>query len=143
MGNMPCSTAKYPQQIIGGTLIAPYAPINTLIVIDTTNWTADGVSVTAGLIGDFAVSSGTFVCTEDATGKLITCSVGGVLQIRGIDLSYWTGNGYVSRIDGSLSAANAGMTINDAPALAWTGNVLSITMTAGQVIRNLLITRGA
>jgi len=119
-----------------------YALQNTIISIDGTNWNADGVSKTSGGFGDLAVGNGTFACTEDATGKKITCSVNGTLQVRGIDMSHWTGNGYVQSLTGDLSGDEGG-TVDDASSLSFSSNVLTITMTAGQILRDCVITRNA
>ena len=114
--------------------------LNTILNSDGTNWNADGVTQ-SNFVGDFKIDSGTFKVEEDTTGKKITCVTNGTLKYQGLDLSEFVGNGYIERIDGDLSS-DAGDTVDNATNVSFASNELSIAMTAGQILRNMTITRG-
>lgn len=120
-----------------------YTGSNSQILnLDGTNWDAQGTTETA-FIGDFRISSGSFRCVEDSTGKYIECVTNGVLAYGGLDLSEFPGNGYIRRIDGSLTSL-AGGTVDAAnPTISHAGNITFIQMTAGQILRNITISRNA
>lgn len=61
------------------------------------------------------------------------------LQVNGIDLSGFTGNGWIKSLGGSLSS-EAGQTVNDATNVSFTDNTLTITLTAGQTFTGIVIT---
>jgi hypothetical protein len=122
---MPVGTDEYPYS-------------NVLINISGRNWDADGTTQTVK-IGDFRIASGSFKSLEDSTGKYIECVTNGSLLVN-LKLSEFAGNGYIQRIDGDLSS-DAGGTVDAASNVAHSGNVTTITMTAGQKIRNLTITK--
>ncbi len=105
------------------------------------NWNADGVTQSL-YVADYRIGSGSFRVREDTTGKYIECVTNGAMLYEGVDLSGPAGNGYISKLTGDLSGDQGG-TIAAASAVAWAGNVLSLTMTAGQVYREMMVTRGA
>ena len=128
----------YRAQMAIGTDVYPL--VDTLFSDDLTNANADGVTQTV-FIDQYRINSGTFRNKEDATGKYRECVTDGSISLEGIDLSAIVGNGYIKTLTGDLSA-NAGLTV-DASALSFADNVISIPMTAGQVIRNITIARDA
>jgi len=87
------------------------------------------------------VVSGTFTTKEDATGKYISCDGNGDINISGIDLSMYAGNGFVKKLTGDLSADEGG-TVDAAGSLAFASNTLTATMTSGQKLREIVIESG-
>jgi hypothetical protein len=61
------------------------------------------------------------------------------LQIQGINLSEFVGNGWIKSLGGSLSA-EAGQTVDAATNVSYTDNTLTITLTAGQTLTGIAIT---
>jgi hypothetical protein len=100
---------------------------------------ADGRTVTTGDLDGLHVASGSFQAKENASGKSIECLTSGTLQIQGIDLSEFVGNGWIQSLGGSLSA-EAGQTVDDATNVSFTDNTLSIALTAGQIFSGIVIT---
>jgi len=111
---------------------------------DGTNWNADGVTKNTGdWVGEnWRVDSGTFRAKEDATGKYLDCVTNGDITFEGVDLSGLIGNGYIRTLTGDLSD-DAEDTIANATNVAWADNKLTLTLTAGQVLRSIIITREA
>jgi len=110
---------------------------------DGTNWNADGVTKSAGdWVGEnWRVDSGSFRIKEDATGKYLDCVTNGTIIFEGVDLSELIGNGYIRTLTGDLSG-DASDTIANATNVTWANNKLTLTLTAGQVLRSIIITRG-
>ncbi len=105
------------------------------------NWNAEGTTQTAH-IADWSVGSGSFRCLEDSTGKYLECVSNGTLLLKGVDLSALTGNGYIQELAGDLSG-DAGGTIAAASNVAWATNIITLTLTAGQKLRSIVIRRAA
>ncbi len=106
------------------------------------NQLPDQRSYTAGMwAGNWQVSSGTFTVTEDSTGTYIECSANGVIQYTGVDLSVYHENGFIKRIVGDISG-DQGDTVDNATNIAWVNNSLSVTLTTGQKLYDLVITKG-
>ncbi len=108
---------------------------------DGTNWNADGITHSEH-IADYSIDSGSFRCKEDSTGKYLESVTSGAISFQGVELSSLTGNGYIRNLQGDLSGDEGG-TVAAASAVAWAGNILTLTMTAGQKLRGITITRGA
>ena len=86
------------------------------------------------------VESGDFEIKEDSNGFYLYCNTGGVISCP-IDLSDYTGSGYVKTLTGDLSGE--GGTVDASSDLANSGGRLQITMTAGQKLYEIVITQGA
>lgn len=84
------------------------------------------------------IDSGSFEIKEDATSKYLECTASGNISYVGIDLSSYYENGWIKQLDGDLSG-DAGGTVDDATNVAFTNGILTLTMTTGQKIRNLVI----
>jgi hypothetical protein len=112
-----------------------------IVSVDGTNWNADGGTSNASF-GNLEIGSGAFTCLEDATGKYIKCTSNGTLTLSGIDLSIFSGNGYLKSVLGDLSG-DASDTVDNASAFAFASNTLTITMTTNQVLRGFTITASA
>jgi len=105
------------------------------------NWNADSV-IQADHLAGYTIDSGTFRVKEDATGKYIDCVTNGTITFEGVNLGDLVGNGYIKTLTGDLSG-DSGDTVDNASNVAWILDKLTLTMTAGQVLRNILITRGS
>lgn len=109
---------------------------------DATNWNADGVVFSADqAMYDYQVESGSFKCLEDSTGKYIECVSSGSFALP-VNLSIFTGSGYLRTVLGDLSGDQGG-TVDAASAFFWADNLLSIAMTTGQKLRGYTIVSGA
>ena len=129
----------YRAQMTIGTDIYPL--VDTLVSDDLLNANADGVTQTV-FIDQYRINSGTFRNKEDATGKYRECVTDGSISLEGIDLSDIVGNGYIKELEGDLSG-DAGDTIANATNVAYASNKVTLSLTAGQVFRKLLLTRGS
>jgi len=110
-----------------------------LFIDNNSDAPADGITQSSAL-GSYRIESGTFRYSEDSTGKYIDCVTNGVISDSyGVDGS--TGNGWVKTATGDLSG-DEGDTVDNSTAFAVSGGRLSITMTAGDKLRILVITRG-
>lgn len=85
------------------------------------------------------VSSGAFTIAEDSDGKYLSCTTSGVIQLRGVNLNA-TGHGYIKTLTGDLSGE--GETVDDSADLSWNNNILSVSMSAGDKLYELVITYG-
>lgn len=88
------------------------------------------------------IDSGTFSIQEDAIGKFIQNDSNGTISFPGIELINVTGNGYIKVLTGDL-ATDAEGTVDAATNIAFTDNVLTVTMTSGQKLREIVITHAA
>jgi hypothetical protein len=100
---------------------------------------ADGRTVATGDLDGLHVASGSFQAKENASGTFVECLTDGTLQIQGVNLSEFIGNGWIQSLGGSLSA-EAGQTVDDATNVSFTDNTLSIALTAGQIFSGIVIT---
>ena len=86
------------------------------------------------------INSGTFELKEDSTGKYFECQINGTFSYGGVDLSAFSGNGWVKTLTGDLSG-DEGDTVDNATNVAYSGGKLTVTMTTGQKLRELIITQ--
>jgi hypothetical protein len=93
------------------------------------------------LIEGTVVNSGTFELKEDATSKYFECQTNGSFSYGGIDLSVFSGNGWVKTLTGDLDA-DEGDTVDSASSLSFSGGALTVTMTANDKLREMIITEG-
>ncbi len=84
------------------------------------------------------VNSGSFLITEDATSKYLSCATGGNLSYNGVDLGVYKGNGWVDEVEGNIGF-NANKTVDDAENLSYADGKLTVTMVVGQKLRSLSI----
>ena len=106
------------------------------------NQLPDSRSYTTGMyLENWQVSSGTFTVNEDSTGTYIECTGNGVIQYKGIDFSMYKENGFIKKIVGDISS-DQGVTVDTAVNVAFASNVLSVTLTTGQKLYELVITKG-
>ena len=110
-----------------------------VLFIDNNNYAPADVITQSSSLGDYTIDSGTFRYSEDSTGKYIDCVTDGVIS-DSYDSESSTGNGWIKTATGELSADEGG-TVDDSTYFAVSGNRLSITMTAGDKLRKLIITR--
>ena len=108
---------------------------------DMVNQNADEVTYSANTHFENGVfiNSGSFRVKEDSTSKYIECVTNGTISYDA-DLSDYIGNGYVKILQGDLST-DQGDTVDNASSLSFSGNKLTITMTANQKLRKLIITK--
>ena len=98
--------------------------------------------VSSNLPRAWFTDSGTFITSEDATGKYISCSATGTASISGVDLAQYVDNGFIKEIDGDLTA-DAGDTVDNASSVAYANDKLTLTMNTGEKVRNIIITEAA
>ena len=105
-----------------------------LVLIETLDYTPVG----SKLPNECKIESGTFSIAEDSTSKYILCDGDGAINYSGIDLSNYKGNGYIKQLDGDLGGDIRGV-VDDAINVNFANNKLTLTMTNGQKIRNIII----
>ncbi len=133
-------TIEYPATNMGWTANGTYS---AYFVAHTTG-SANAITLYRYLPAgnDYELEYWSFKEVLSPVQKSIACVTAGDIQIQGIDLSAVVDNGYIKQLDGDLSS-DAGDTIDNASNVAYASNVVTISMTAGQVLRNCLITRGS
>ena len=109
---------------------------NEVVVLENFDYPTASLEYTR----NFQVVSGTFAIASDATGTYLSCSGNGSVKY-GVDLSGFVGNGYLSNVDGDLSADEGG-TVSASSNFAYSGGWLTITMTSGQKLYRFAITKG-
>lgn len=89
---------------------------------------------------EWQIESGTFAIAEDATSKYISCTGNGNIVFHGADLSVYFESGWIKTLTGDLSG-DQDDTVDNATSLAYSSGKLTVTMTSGQKLRELIITQ--
>ena len=90
---------------------------------------------------NWKIDSGTFVIAEDSTSKYISCTGNGTITFSGLGFSGYNGNGFIKKLTGDL-VSDEGGTVDAATNVSFTNSRLTLTMTSGQKVRDIVIKTG-